>query len=276
MFGLVASMFHMNDVFNVLNVFRHFGTSWLSNEIVFGLTFAALGFLFAIMQWYKLGSHLLRQIIAGLAALAGIALIYSMAMIYMTLDSVPAWNSPVVMFHFFATALLLGSLAVGTAVTINLHRHAARAEARPAADPEGPRGGAVATKTRARTEVPRAETNAFALTAVIVRTIAVCTVILGSAILVSYILYIIELSGGNAASVEAAGAFASQTFVARLLLLITASILMALFAHKMAGDAAGLDTQNLAGLMFIALVLATIGELVGRAFHYDLLTKIGI
>ncbi|HEX7806903.1 MAG TPA: DmsC/YnfH family molybdoenzyme membrane anchor subunit, partial [Cellulomonas sp.] len=34
--GLVASMFHMNDVFHTLNVVRHIGSSWLSREIVFG------------------------------------------------------------------------------------------------------------------------------------------------------------------------------------------------------------------------------------------------
>ena len=47
--GLIASMFHMNDVFNVLNVFRGWQTSWLSREIIFGMLFAAFGFLFAAM-----------------------------------------------------------------------------------------------------------------------------------------------------------------------------------------------------------------------------------
>ena len=45
--GLGASMLHMNDVMNTLNVFRHLGSSWLSREIVCGVVFAGLGFVFA-------------------------------------------------------------------------------------------------------------------------------------------------------------------------------------------------------------------------------------
>ena len=48
--GLLVSMLHMHDVLNVFNVFRHFNSSWLSREIVFGIAFAALGFLFCLMQ----------------------------------------------------------------------------------------------------------------------------------------------------------------------------------------------------------------------------------
>ncbi len=53
--GLIASMFHMNDVMHVFNVFRHVGSSWLSREIVFGIGFAALGFLFCVLQVLKSG-----------------------------------------------------------------------------------------------------------------------------------------------------------------------------------------------------------------------------
>lgn len=50
--GLVVSMFHMNDVTHVFNVFRHWGLSWLTREIVFGLLFGAFGFLLAFLQWF--------------------------------------------------------------------------------------------------------------------------------------------------------------------------------------------------------------------------------
>lgn len=113
--GLIASMFHMNDVSNVLNVFRHVGSSWLSREIVFGILFAGCGFLFALMQWFRIGSTTIRQIIGVITALLGIALIISMAMIYMSLDVVPAWDTPIVVLHFFGTAIMLGALAVAAA-----------------------------------------------------------------------------------------------------------------------------------------------------------------
>lgn len=80
--GLIASMFHMNDVFNVMNVFRGWQTSWLSREIIFGIGFAALGFLFALLQWCKWGSARLRQVLAAVTAIVGVGLIVVMSMIY--------------------------------------------------------------------------------------------------------------------------------------------------------------------------------------------------
>ena len=40
--GLLISMLHMNDVTNVFNVIRHWDSSWLSREILFGVAFAGI------------------------------------------------------------------------------------------------------------------------------------------------------------------------------------------------------------------------------------------
>ncbi|MGL5247981.1 MAG: dimethyl sulfoxide reductase anchor subunit family protein, partial [Brooklawnia sp.] len=84
-FGLAVSMFHMHDVTNTFNVIRHAGSSWLSREILFGTGFAALGFLFAVVQLLKWGRPRLRQALAVLTALVGVGLVYSMSMIYYSL-----------------------------------------------------------------------------------------------------------------------------------------------------------------------------------------------
>lgn len=49
--GLVVSMFHMNDVTHVFNVFRHWDLSRLTREIVFGLL-VAFAFLLAFLQCF--------------------------------------------------------------------------------------------------------------------------------------------------------------------------------------------------------------------------------
>src|SRR5690606_41164082 len=92
-----------------------------------------------------------------------------MSQIYYSLVTVPAWNTPVVSVHFFATTLVLGALAAGCALmlTAAVRRRwegaAGRgaqgtrgdvAPARPAA-----RGGGVATMVRARVETINAPTS---------------------------------------------------------------------------------------------------------------------
>lgn len=90
----------------------------MSREILFGTGFAALGFLFAVVQLLKWGRPRLRQALAVPTALVGVGLVYSMSMIYYSLVTVPAWHSWFVPLQFFATTVILGSLAIGTAFVI--------------------------------------------------------------------------------------------------------------------------------------------------------------
>ena len=91
------------------------GTSWLSREILFGVLFAGFGFLFALMQWRRWGSAGLRNVLALVAAVFGLGLVISMAMVYYSLPSVPAWNHWVTLASFFATTVLLGAVAISAA-----------------------------------------------------------------------------------------------------------------------------------------------------------------
>ena len=103
--GLGVSMLHMHDIGNTLNVLRHFGGSWLSNEIVTGAAFAGLGFTFALAQWFKIATPRLRQALAALTALVGLVFVFSMSMVYYTLVSVPAWNHIATPIAFYSTAI---------------------------------------------------------------------------------------------------------------------------------------------------------------------------
>lgn len=115
--GLLASMMHLGTPIRAINALRHLDSSWLSREILFGLLFAAIGGAFAFTQWFKWLTPRLRQALAGLAAVVGLALIWSMTMVYL-LPTVPAWDSWATPARFFATTFLLGSLAVGAALVI--------------------------------------------------------------------------------------------------------------------------------------------------------------
>ncbi|WP_093248698.1 dimethyl sulfoxide reductase anchor subunit family protein [Tessaracoccus oleiagri] len=96
--GLAVSMLHMNDVTNVLNVVRNWESSWLSREILFGIAFAALGFAFALTQWFQWSTQRVRGILGVVTAIVGLGLVWSMAQIYSSLEpcrpgTPPSWRS---------------------------------------------------------------------------------------------------------------------------------------------------------------------------------------
>lgn len=290
-FGLIASMFHMNDITNTLNVIRHWDSSWLSREIILGVGFAALGFLFAIMQWFKLGSRNLRQIIAAVAALVGLGLVYSMSMIYASLVTVPAWNTWAVPFQFFATTLLLGSLAVGAAILIHMSvrfRNGENGKAKPVesapeeVDSEGSGGGVSTLVRQTKTQAKKMSSEPLSPSSVdaqagvaIIRWIAISSVVIGVAIFIGYIFHIVSLATGGPEQQLAAEEYQSGFFFLRLAILGVAAVLLAAFTFKTANQEFK-NPKTLTILMVSALVLAVISELIGRSLHYDTMFRIGM
>ncbi|MFD1506036.1 dimethyl sulfoxide reductase [Georgenia yuyongxinii] len=286
--GLAVSTLHMNDITNTLNVFRHVGSSWLSREIVFGMAFAGLGFAYALVQWFKIGTFRLRQLLAGVTALAGIALVWSMSQIYYSLITVPAWHTPVVPFHFFATTLMLGALAVACALMITTAVRRRGATRRATAEPgdgglelvpaaETGRGGALATAVRARvSEINEPTTNIeWELTTRTVRWLALASAAVGVAILISYPLHVAALAT-DPAGAASAEVFSGAFFVARLVLLGLASVILAIFTYRAASRAALERPQVIVALITAAFVVAVVAELMGRSLHYASMIRIGI
>lgn len=116
--GMLVSLLHLGNPLNAYRSVANIGTSWLSREILFGVIFAVLGGAFAIAQWRKIGTMMMRNVLAWAAALVGLALVYSMASVYQ-ISTVPAWNTVATPISFFATTLLLGVLAMGAAFVAN-------------------------------------------------------------------------------------------------------------------------------------------------------------
>lgn len=127
-FGLFVSMFHMGYPAHTLNVLRHPQTSWLSREIMFGSGFALLGFVFAMLSWFKRPTFAIQRVLAVFTAIVGIGLLVCESMIYYSLVTVPAWHNWWVPFSFAATTIILGTLSVACALMITAmvrHSHEA-------------------------------------------------------------------------------------------------------------------------------------------------------
>lgn len=116
--GAIASLFHLGTPLNAYRAVSNLGSSWLSREILLTVTFIVIGGVFAIMQWRKLATPQARTVVAWVAAVVGIALVYAMSNVYM-LRTTPGWDTAYTPIMFFTTAFLLGTLAVAVAYVAN-------------------------------------------------------------------------------------------------------------------------------------------------------------
>ncbi|WP_127131771.1 DmsC/YnfH family molybdoenzyme membrane anchor subunit [Georgenia sp. SYP-B2076] len=253
-FGLVASMFHMNDVTNTLNVIRHVDSSWLSREILFGSGFAGLGFLFAAAQWFKWGTTRLRQALALATAAVGLGLVFSMSMIYYSLVTVPAWHTWATPAQFFTTAFLLGALAVGAALTGTVMWRRRAAE-------------------QAGTQVTT-DPRAVGLLTSSLKGIGVAAVALLGVEFLIIPLHVSALSAAGGAAAESAAVFSGAWFVARLVLVFLGAGLLAVFLFRHASTKS--SPRTLAVLATTAFALVLVGEFIGRSQFYDSMIRIGM
>ncbi len=249
--GMLASLFHLGSPANAPRAVSNIATSWLSREILFGVIFAVLGVIFAVMQWFKVGSFAVRNIIAWITALVGVALIYSMAKIYM-LPTQPAWNTLATPITFFATTLLLGALAIGVALVVNY---------------------SIVQKK----DADCAEVQCELLRGVL-RWIAV-----GSLIVVGVELVVIPVYLGNLAAIELAPALASiklmvgsygLVFVLRLVLAFLGAGVFGVFLYQ---NATSPGKEKVSGYVaYGAFALVLIAEVMGRFLFYATQRGIGL
>ncbi len=239
--AMVASLGHLGNPMRAPFAITNWDTSWLSREILFTAAFVGVGGVFAIMQWRKLGSFALRTAIAWVAALIGLAAVYSMAQIYM-LRTVPVWNTPVTVVQFFTTTFLLGSLAVGAAFSVN---YAIQRRRDPSCAEE-------------QCNLLRAASRWIALTAV---------VLLGVEFVVVP-MYMASLAGNPLTA--AAGQLLVQDYgwmlFSRLALVFLGAGVVGLLVYRYAVSAA--SPQMLGTLMVVAFALALAGEVLGRYLFY--------
>ena len=246
--GLIASFFHLENPANAYRAIANVGSSWLSREILFGVLFAGVGFLFAIMQWRKLGTPNVRIIVAGVAAILGVGLVYSMARVYM-LPNQPSWNSATTPLSFFTSTLLLGALATGAAYSINY------------------------TYLKLRSD--KGLTVQSGLLRDALRWIA-----LASIVLVGLQLVLISANLINQTTQEASAAVAEigeqyrAIYILRVALVFIGAGVFAFFLYRYTVSAT--KEEALAGLVYGAFALVLVAEVLGRYLFYATHIQIGL
>lgn len=288
--GLLASMLHLGNPFNALNTFRHLDSSWLSREIVFGIAFAGLGFLFAALQFLRWGSTALRQALAALTAVVGLGLVWVMAMVYASLPTVPAWNTWATPAQFFLTTFLLGALAVGAALMgVTMWRRqrlgerfgwvtrlapvrrlvALRRDGEPAPDAvDGDQLAAVRSDT---------DTHAVArreLVETSLRWVATASILLLGVQLVVIVLMQRDLAADPGMPTASIAAYGTGWFVARLVLLVLGAGLLGLTLYRLV--VSHRSALLVASVATTALVTVLASELIGRSLFYDSMVRIGM
>jgi anaerobic dimethyl sulfoxide reductase subunit C (anchor subunit) len=248
--ALVASLFHLGNPLNAPRAITNVATSWLSREILFGVLFAALGWLFVLLQWRKIGSFRLRNILAIVAAVVGLGLVYVMSRVYM-LPTQPAWDTFATPISFFATTFLLGSLAVGVGLVVNYASVQRRA--------------------------PEAAPLQAELMRTGIRTIAIASIVLLGIVLITTPLQIAYLSGqGGVAAQSAASMFTAYGWLLglRLALAFVGAGIFGVFLYQNALSAG--HEKILANTAYAAFALVLVAEVLGRLLFYASHLRIGI
>ncbi len=248
--GMLASLFHLGDPLRAPSAVTNLATSWLSREILSGVVFAVLGVIFAAMQWFKWSTFAVRNVIAWLAAIAGLVLVYCMSRVYMMPEQ-PAWNTIVTPLSFYATTLLLGVLALGAAF--------------------------VANYAYIRSKQPEGVEVHLGLLRQVLQGFAIVSIVLVGLQLVMLPLYMGYLATGPAAAVESVrlmvGPFGLLYFL-RLGLAFLGAGVFGVFLYITAGQPG--KERQMSTLAFGAFVLVLAAEVLGRLVFYVTQQGVGL
>lgn len=248
--GLIVSVLHLGNPLNAPRALTNLRTSWLSREILFGILFAGTGFLFAFMQWRKIGSRGVRNAVALAAAAFGVGLVYSMVMVYYSLVAVPAWHNWATPVSFFATTLLLGSVAISAA------------------------GVAGYAYLRARNEPESAKLRE--ILEITLRWMALLAVAMLGIHFIVQPFRMAQLAVGGPAAQKSAQILMEQyglLYLVRLILLFLGAGVFSIFIFRLARDAQKFAVVS--ALAYTAFALVLVGELIGRYLFYASFVRIG-
>jgi anaerobic dimethyl sulfoxide reductase subunit C (anchor subunit) len=250
-FALLVTFLHLGNPANAPRALSNLGSSWLSREIVFSLLFAGGGAVFAFLQWRKLTTPTVRNVLALIVAAVGVVLVFSMSMVY-RLFSIPAWDTVSTQVTFFITTFLLGSLAIGAAF--------------------------VANYWYIRRKNMDTQNVQFTMLATSLRWIALFAIVLLGLQFVAVPLYLTALGmAGSAAATASIGQMAQQQgliFAVRLVLLFVGAGLLSVFLYTISSSEAKLRLTS--NMVYGALALVLISELLSRYLFYASMVQIGL
>jgi anaerobic dimethyl sulfoxide reductase subunit C len=246
--GLAASLLHLGNPINAYKAVTNLGTSWLSREILLGVLFAASGAVFALMQWRKISTSSIRQIVGLVVALIGIALAFSMSQIYL-IPTRPSWDLITTPLSFFTTTLLLGVLAIGAAF--------------------------VANYWYMQRQDPGCADDQCVILRSTLRWLAISSIILLGLQFVILPLSLALMAANGAA--DSAALMAGQyglLFALRLILVFLGAGVFGVFVYREAQQVG--QERMLSVYMYAAFALVLVGEIMGRVLFYATTVKFGL
>jgi anaerobic dimethyl sulfoxide reductase subunit C len=246
--GLGASLLHLGNPLNAYKTITNVGSSWLSREILCGTAFAVVGGLFAVMQWRKLGTPGVRNVVAWLAAAIGAVMVYVMAMIYM-LPTRPSWNVVTTPVSFYVTTLLLGVMAMGAAFVAN-YAYLKRSEPKCADE---------------QCQLLRQVLRWLSLAAIVLLGLEFIVVPLGMAL---------QAQAGAGAAVGMMVGEYGLMFGLRLALVFVGAGVLGIFLYQAAQKAG--QERVMGNLAYLAFALVFVAEVLGRVIFYATTLKIGL
>ena len=113
--GLIASLFHLGNPQRFIKALTQIRTSWLSREGVLSILTMTISGLFGLLLYFDIRF----AILGYLASLLALATIFSTAMIYAQLRTVPRWYTALTPALFLAYALA-GGLLLGSQMQSSL------------------------------------------------------------------------------------------------------------------------------------------------------------
>lgn len=265
--GFFAAFFHLNDPFHAPFTLLHVGSSWLSRELLSGVLFGGFGFVFAACQWNKWLTRTLRDVLAVLTALSGLALLAAMSGVYCTVKTIPAWHTPAIPVFFFASALLTGPLAV--ALSLLLVWKKALSATDTVSAPESWKDW------RQHLAVGQISDDLKSLVHSAMQILTIVSAASGIIIMITYPAYLLGLHQQGGAAAHVADVISGGFLTCRLILLGIAVVGAGVFAFTQI-RLHSQPTTTLTVLLCGSLLLAFITELLGRAVHYEGLWHVGL
>lgn len=112
--GLFSSTLHLANPKNAWRAFSRFKTSWLAREAVIAIAFFPIALLWIVGWWLGIAeqSYIARIISALLILVVALATVFSTAMIYACLKTIPQWNTAMTPMNYIFLSLMTGNLLV--------------------------------------------------------------------------------------------------------------------------------------------------------------------
>ena len=112
--GLFSSTLHLANPKNAWRAFSRFKTSWLAREAVIAVAFFPVALLWIAGWWLDIAEQSYALWVVACLSTLGVALatVFSTAMIYACLKTIPQWHTAMTPMNYIFLALTTGSLLI--------------------------------------------------------------------------------------------------------------------------------------------------------------------